>query len=51
MKEKRTFEFLCKVYLILKKKYSKIYQKIYFYVYKKLYISYQDDEEIISYRN
>lgn len=34
-----------------KKKYSIIYQKIYFYVYKKLYISYQDDEEIISYRN
>lgn len=51
MKEKRTFEFLCRVNLILKKKYSIIYQKIYFYVYKKLYISYQDDEEIISYRN
>lgn len=36
MKEKRTFEFLCRVNLILKKKYSIIYQKIRFtFMYTK----------------
>lgn len=39
MKEKRTFEFLCRVNLILKKKYSIIYQKIRFtFMYTKNYI-------------